>query len=441
MTASERPAPRRIKVGKHPGVYYREDAKGRRRYEISYTDSDGVRRWKVIDGGERDAVRTLADVRSRMGRGERVAPSKKTLAEVAKAWLDAQTELRPRTRERYETALEVHVLPRLGRMKVSAVTVDHVAELIASMRAGVYFELKEDGRRVRAVRRTKDKKKVVPAAGWTIRATLTPLSRVMAFAVRRGWAATNPVKELDRGERPSVGRRDMRVLQEEEIKRLVAATSGLDRAVLSTAIFTGMRLSELLGLTWGEIDFDAGFVRVRKQLARTGERVEPKTPQAKRDVVLMPELARILRAYRVASSFSQDDDYAFASAVGTPRDGTNVGKRILGGAIKAAKLDEAGKPKLRFHDCRHTFASLLIAQGRDVVHVSRQLGHANPSITLTVYAHLFDEQRHADDTRAALSARFGSLLEQAMEQTAGDQPRSAAVGGGGEVVAIPLRSG
>jgi hypothetical protein len=90
---------------------------------------------------------------------------------------------------------------------------------------------------------------------------------------------------------------------------------------------------------------------------------------------------------------------------------------------------------MRFHDCRHTFASLLIAQGRDVVHVSRQLGHANPGITLTVYAHLFDEKKHAEDTRAALSARFGGLLEQLVETSGGEQRRTA-VAAAAEVVSL-----
>jgi integrase len=290
--------PRRVKAGRTPGVYYREPRPGRRSYEVSYVDSDGRRRWKAGFPTERAAKDFLADVTSRRNRGERIAPSRKTLAEVTKVWLAAQTELRPRTRERYENALDCHVLPRLGRTRISDVTVDHVADLIASMRKGVYFEKSEDGRRVRA-------KRDRPAAGWTIRATLTPLSRVMAYAVRRGWAATNPVKQLDRGERPSPGRRDMRVLQDDEIRRLLAVSSGYRRALLATAVFTGLRLSELLGLVWADIDLENGFVRVRKQLARGGERVEPKTKQAKRDVVLMPELARILREHRIASGFSQ----------------------------------------------------------------------------------------------------------------------------------------
>ena len=78
-------------------------------------------------------------------------------------------------------------------------------------------------------------------------------------------------------------------------------------------------------------------------------------------------------------------------------------------ASRAAGLNGDGRPKLRWHDMRHMFASLLIAEGLDPVYVSRQLGHAKPSITTDVYGHLFDRQRHADHARAALEARFGNI--------------------------------
>lgn len=83
-------------------------------------------------------------------------------------------------------------------------------------------------------------------------------------------------------------------------------------------------------------------------------------------------------------------------------------KRGLRKATEAAKLDRPGEPKLHAHDLRHGFASMLIREGADPVFVSRQLGHANPAITLRIYAHLFDGEAQADRMRTALEARFGS---------------------------------
>lgn len=86
----------------------------------------------------------------------------------------------------------------------------------------------------------------------------------------------------------------------------------------------------------------------------------------------------------------------------------NVTKRGLRKATEAAKLDRPGESKLHAHDLRHGFASMLIREGADPVFVSRQLGHANPGITMRVYAHLFDSEAQADRMRSALEARFGS---------------------------------
>lgn len=468
-------SPRRISVKGHRGVYYRELPGGRRRYEISFTDSTGRRRWKTVDGKLEDAQAALDEIRGKKRRGEKVAPSRATLAEVASLWLASQTQLRPRTRERYEVALRVHVLPRLGRLRASELTEDHAAFLIEDMGKGVYFHdpereaiaklrhklrgsrawrdpdveriakleaeiaereaaWKASGPRLeRAVRKLKlaDGESVVrPFDGWTVRATLTPLSRIMAFAVRRGMAPANPVTRLERGERPSVGRREMRILERDDIEKLLAAASDRYRPLLATAVFTGLRLGELLGLTWADIDLDAGLVRVRKQLdTKHGTLVETKTPQAVRDVVLMPALGRLLREHKLASPHSTRTDPVFASTKGTPMHVRNISRRGLEKAIEKAELDEEGKPRFRFHDFRHTFASLLIAQGADVVFVSRQIGHANPSITLGIYSHLFDRAQHAERTSALLEAGFGSLLDGVagteVETSTGEQRRIA----------------
>jgi integrase len=163
--------------------------------------------------------------------------------------------------------------------------------------------------------------------------------------------------------------------------------------------------------------------------------------EAVRDVDVMPALARILREHELRLGHSLPTDFVFVSTTGGALNGQNVARRGLEVAMERAGLDGDGRPRLRFHDLRHCFASLLIAEGLDGVYVSRQLGHANPAITFSVYAKLFDRQRHADHAKAALEARFGGLLEQVLEPTGGDQPRSAVAASGAEVVAIPLPSG
>lgn len=410
--ATASPPPRRVKVKDRRGIYYRVGADGKRRYEITFSDSSGRQRWKSIAGGLKDAEAALSEVKGKLARGERVTPTKATFEQVAAAWLATQSELRPRTRDAYESALRVHLLPRFAHRKIAQLNEDHVALLIAEMRG--------EGK-----------------AAWTIRATLTPLHRTFGYAVRRGLIAANPMDRLERGERPSVGRREMRILNRKEIGVLLEHSHEDHKPLLATATFTGLRLGELLGLTWDNVAFDAGVVKVRRQLDRAGDRVEPKTGQAVRDVVLMPALARVLKEHRLRSRFASDEDLVFASSIGRGLDHT-VPRRALGRAVKAAGLDGGDRPKLRFHDLRHTFASLLIAGGGNVVFVSRQLGHSSPDITLRVYAHLFDAAEHAQRASSALEAGFGAVLDgKEMESSGGNAPQTAAPVTGENVARLP----
>jgi integrase len=358
------------------------------KYEFTYLDSDGRRRWQTINGNLKDAVEALTQTKAKLQRGERVAPDKVTFQEFADAWLELQEgKLRPRTLEGYRTHLRLHVYPHLGHRRVQTVNEDDITALIARMRT-----------------------RYKP---WTINGVLTPIGRVLNHAARRGLIAENPMRRLERGERPSTKKGPQRTLSHDEITALIGKAGAPYRALIATAVFSGLRVSELLGLTWADVDFDRERIRVRKQLSRAkrgtpATLVDPKTPQAIRDVVLMPSLAKMLRAHKLRSRFSTDSDYVFASRVGSPFSYRNVAQR---GMAQAAT--DAGLPGLSLHDLRHTFASLLIAQGANVVFVARQLGHGSPDITLRIYAHLFDAAEHAEKAMAGLEAAFGKALRTA----------------------------
>lgn len=172
---------------------------------------------------------------------------------------------------------------------------------------------------------------------------------------------------------------------------------------------TGLRQMELLGLTWSDVDLEALEIRVRFQLSRTpGQgRVPLKTEKAKRDVAIPPALAHELRKHRASTIFKASEDFVFTTDSGKPLGWSNVDRYCLGSAVKAAKLRA---PLPRFHDLRHSFASAAIAQGQDVVFVSRQLGHAGTDITLRVYAGEFAKAAHAEKHREAMEAAFGAIL-------------------------------
>jgi integrase len=240
---------------------------------------------------------------------------------------------------------------------------------------------------------------------------------IMRYARRNGWITTDPVDQLEFDERPRPERRRQRVLGRQEIEQLLGACSPRDRLMVATALYTGTRISELLGLVWGDLDLTDGVIHVRAQLSRAhrgvpARRVAPKTPASVRQIPLVAQLARMLAEHKLTTPNAQDCDWIFATLRGTPHGQRNVARRSLGDAADRAGLNAGEWPPLRFHDLRHTFASHLIVDlGLDIAQVSRILGHASITITLDVYTHLFDDARHRSEIRARMAVSpFAEIL-------------------------------
>jgi integrase len=381
------PLLRRAPVKGHRGIYYRDAPKGRV-YEITYYDSDGRRRWKTVGPSLKEAESARADIVRKKHEGVRVSPARTTFGEFAASWLDGQSHLRPRTHELYEQHLRSHLVPLLGSKKLAVITEDDVLSVVKRLRKAGKAEK-------------------------TIREVLLPLSLVLSEAARRGMIQRNPVANLRRSERPKPTKREKRILDAGQVADLLYFALPTYRPVLATAVMSGLRLSELLALTWDDLDFAAGEIHVRYQLSRAkrGEpamRVALKTRDGRRSVVLAPALATLLKRHRLASPHAGQTDFVFVTAVGTPFYSRNVSSRGLEKAAQRAGID--GEPTLRFHDLRHTYASALIAGGEDVYWVAKQLGHADPSVTLRTYAHEFSKRSHAARTAETLDGLFGAAL-------------------------------
>ena len=312
--------------------------------------------------------------------------SRATLAEVAEEWLDEQrvrtrvSELAPRTLEIYELSLRRHVLPALGTRQVRSITPDQLVGWIRGLRAAGY-------------------------APHSVHNFWGAFHLVLGHAVRHGVIAASPADRLTKAERPTPGASRRRFLSRSEMERMLVAAPPRYRTAIACALFSGLRVSELLGLTWRDVDLDGSVIKVHNQLSRQGGPVPLKTPAARRDVILMFQLGRLLRGLREQSPFAADDDLVFCASSGQTIGHRNLARRGLNKAT-----DRAGLEGVTFHVLRHTFASILIAQGRDPVFVSRQLGHTNAAITLRVYAHLFDAERHSREAREGLEGEYGALL-------------------------------
>jgi integrase len=154
------------------------------------------------------------------------------------------------------------------------------------------------------------------------------------------------------------------------------------------------------------VDFDAGLLSVHRQLSRYREHAKLKTEAGRREVVLAPAVVRLLRAQWLASAQKGPDDFVFTNSVGRPLDYRHVGEAFR---VAVRRAGVRGDGRLSLHSLRHGYASLLIAEGLDVVFVSRQLGHADPGVTLSVYAHLFARAKHALAARSAIEAGYAAM--------------------------------
>jgi integrase len=375
--------PKRVRVA--PNLYQRpKDG----RYEHGFTGPDG--KWHIETLNARTITEAKKELRGRavkVDRGEAVAPSKVTLAEVwtdyekTLAGLVAAGEKRPRTLELYRQQWASHLEPSLGRVPVQKITAGHVSKLLA--------DLRQKGK-----------------SSWTIKAVWYRLDSLLDHAMTRGLISESPLKRVSKSERPSgKAKTQPRTLTNDECAKLITKASERWRPLIATAVFTGLRISELLALRWQDVDFAEGVIRVRGQLSLTKPPriVALKTGAGVRDVYLMAELAGMLRRQKLASTHSLDTDFLFATYEGRPVSQRNALRALSVVATAAGLNPEDGEP-LSWHDLRHTAISRLIAAGLDVVEVQRQAGHSKPSTTLDTYSHEFERAKRSDDTRAKIAA-------------------------------------
>lgn len=346
--------------------------------------------WKSLGTvGKMEARRLRDEFAAEVSRGQLRESSQKrrrvTLMEVGDLWVDAQRalvavgELSPRTLQGYELSVRRHLAPWFGNQPIRSISADDLVAWHADQRRS-------------------------GAATWSIKGRWTALRGVLGHAVRHGMIDLNPADALTSRERPKPGPSSQRFLTEDEMRSLLDVSTGRYHVLIAILLFGGLRISEALGLVWGEVDFVTGHLRVRNQLARDGQRVRLKTPRSRRDVVVMQTLVAVLRRHRLASHRSRPADPLFATSSGSAMSARNAG-RAFGRMAEKARIAGATP-----HALRHTYASLLIAQGRDPVYVSDQLGHANPAITMRIYAHLFRAAQQERDARDGLEAAYGRFL-------------------------------
>jgi integrase len=189
--------------------------------------------------------------------------------------------------------------------------------------------------------------------------------------------------------------KEMVALSADETRRLLEAAGG-DRleALYILAVHTGMRQGEVLALRWQDVDMESTVMSVRRTLTRSGGKVvfgEPKTKKSRRSIRLTPQAVEALRSHlerqledmEILGDHYQDQGLVFTTNTGGPINPSNLRQRSF-----AQLLKRAGLPHMRFHDLRHTCATLLLSRGVHPKFVQELLGHATIAITLDTYSHV-----------------------------------------------------
>jgi integrase len=358
-------------------------------FSLGY-DGSGKRKRRVVYGKTKREVQQKIDrlrVEGPIGRTTDAAAM--TFGTYLERWLEAgRANAAARTQEERERLVRVHLRPRLGGLRLDRLTALHVE--------GLYADLRRDG--------------VGPFA---VRSAADLLGASLNHAVRLKLIPANPAAAVPK---PRTPKREMRCLDEPQARVVLGATDGAAVGPLvAVALATGCRQGELLALGWEDIDLAAGTLTVRRSLAQTKAGFvvkEPKTAASRRTLSLPAfavEVLAALRRDRGAGGLA-------AAPVFCTRTGGYLCKKnvlrafrgVLRKANAAIRAAGAGVPipdTLRFHDLRHSVASILLSKGHSVRAVSQRLGHANPTMTLRVYAHCMptDDGRLADGLNAAFT--------------------------------------
>ena len=304
--------------------------------------------------------------------------SRMTLGEWLDRWLAEYKDgtIRPGTLEGYRNYIENYIKPQLGGKQVSLITTQDVQRM--------YRRLKNGGR----VREDAEGSKRLSDS--TVRHIHTMLHGAMKAAVQAHIIPKNPTENATA---PKSNYKPMQVLNEQELDTFLQAVQKDDiwRDFFYTELMTGLRRGEICALMWRDFDAKAGTLGISRTLHSKGQGIyalgDTKTSQGNRTIILPESVAALLRA-RKKASISQ---WIFPQPT-SPELPMNPGT-----AYRRLKtlLEEAGLPSIRFHDLRHTFATLALQNGMDVKTLSAMLGHVSAATTLDIYTHSTSEMQHA----------------------------------------------
>ena len=380
-----------------------------------FINHQGQRKAKRIGEGEagKKAAKQVAEkIQARLALGESALPSSQppvTLNEYASTWLAHIQQVRKHTtHEDYQKRLDQWILPALGALDLRDVTREKVRS----------FATDQLARKPKAL------------SSKTVQNNIRVLSSLLSQAVEDGLIPVNVALKPGKFLPKMSSRRNINPFTRQEVATLLATTkeqAPRHFAFLLCAVRTGMRLGELLALQWDDLDFHGRLITVQRNYTH-GKLSTPKSGESRR-VDMSAELRQALRDLQTerqleaaANGWKQTPVWVFCNENGDLLDGDNVRHRVFYYVLDKAKLR-----KIRFHDLRHTYASLLLQQNESPVYVKEQMGHSSIQVTVDIYGHLIPGGNKAAVDR--LDGPVNKLRSEAESATSA-QPMGIGVGEG-----------
>jgi integrase len=336
-------------------------------------NSDGKRRQIKRTGfkTQKEAKERYLIVQNELADEKFIDPSSVTFESFLDKWKKRKrNQIEESTYIRYERLCRLHIIPAIGKMKLQKINTLTVQNLIDDLATEHNFAKK------------------------SCRLVTTIIKDVFRRAITEGLVKVNPVQEIDL---PKASKSEMVIWDQGDIELFLSLRNERNRgkyyiAVLM-ALFTGMRKGEILGLTWDKIDFDNSIIHIQQILESDGSKLSKKTKSKKFRQVLIPDILKqeLIRHKRIQKdeSPSNPDNLVFCT-----RRGLRVIPNTLNDVLNSycAKYD---LPRMKFHDLRHTHATMLIKENVNIKVIQERLGHSRASTTLDIYSHVLPSMQQS----------------------------------------------
>lgn len=371
----------------------RSDGRWEARFKVGINPGTGKAMYKAVYGETADeCARKLRSAVAAVDEHAYTEPSKMPLKEWLETWLSEYTSgVKPGTLKTYETQIRVHIVPSLGAVRLSEIRPHDIQTFVNHLHKGY------NG--------------VPPVSAKTVKNNYGILHRALEQAVKIGYLRANPASGCVL---PRIERKVIQAFDDNDSARFLNALKGhRNERFFLCDLFTGMRKSELLGLTWDCIDFEAGTIRLYRQLLYLKGEYFFGAPKNDKTRILSPSkfVMNVLREQRKAQMeqrmkagclWRNKEDFVFTDEIGEHLRHSAVYKQFK---ALARQID---LPEARFHDMRHSYAVAALRNGDDVKTVQESLGHATASFTLDQYGHVTQQMKR--ESAARMDAHIENLL-------------------------------